>query len=71
MKRLFKILVNVIIFLLLIFVFYYLVGIIVDLSWFGEYRYRNGNTVDQVVIVISGLLSWSVTKKISRRIFKG
>ena len=51
--------------------FYYIVGIIVDLSWFGEYRYRNGNTVDQVVIVISGLLSWSVTKKISRRIFKG
>ena len=71
MKKLFKILVNVIIFLLVLFVFFGIITSFEGLLNYGEFRPSGDSTVGQVVLVFSGLLSWLVTKKINRKIFKG
>ena len=71
MKKLFKILVNVIIFLLFLFVFFAIITGFEGLLNYGEFGPSGDSTVGQVAVVISGFLSWLVTKKINRKIFKG
>tara|TARA_B100000886_G_scaffold337307_1_gene297757 strand:+ start:982 stop:1194 length:213 start_codon:yes stop_codon:yes gene_type:complete len=69
MKKIIKILITVIIFIFLLFVFSGIIMGFEGLLNYGEFGPSGNSTVGQVSVIVSGFLSWIVTKKINRKIF--
>ena len=69
MKKLIKVLANIIIFLFFLFVFFSIITGFEGLINHGEFGPSGNSTVGQVSVVISAFISWFVTKKVSRKIF--
>tara|TARA_B100000927_G_C16474478_1_gene472831 strand:- start:2097 stop:2309 length:213 start_codon:yes stop_codon:yes gene_type:complete len=69
MKKLLKVLANIIIFLFFLFVFFSIITGFEGLINYGEFGPTGNSTVGQVSVVISAFASWLLTKNISRKIF--